>query len=191
MHNKKRVYWDACTWTSYINQEKSVPQDNGDTENRFEMCLEILKDAKKNKLEIVTSTFTLAEVCKSPDIKSSPLDNLPSFFEKSYILTIAVDMAIGRQAQNLQTTGIVNLKPPDAVHIASAQRFCLTSITLSAWRQLSWPHLLFHGFTVLLFLSVTSSFQFNDGSVMNESVDRRHGHDVVREDSIPFTERLV
>lgn len=73
----------------------------------------------------------------------------------------------------------------------SAEQNCLTSTTLSAWRQLSWPHVLFHGFTALLFLSVTPAFQFNDGGVMNETVDRRHGHHVVREDSIPFTERLV
>ena len=122
MVSKVRIYWDACTWISYINQEKSVALDNGTTENRFDMCLEVLKDAKENKIEIVTSTFTLAEVCKSPDVKSSPLDSLPSFFEKSYILTIAVDMTIGRQAQIMQTSGIVNLKPPDAVHLASAQR---------------------------------------------------------------------
>ena len=54
-----------------------------------------------------------------------------------------------------------------------------------------WPLSLFHYFTVLLLLSITPAFQFNDGGVMNESVDRRHGHHIVREDGIPFTERLV
>jgi len=117
-----RVYWDACTWIAYINQEKAVENNGGQIENRFSMCLEILNQANDGKVEIVTSAFTLAEVCKNSEVKSSPLDNLPSFFEKSYILIVPVDLAIGRQAQIMQTSGLVNLKPPDAIHLASAQR---------------------------------------------------------------------
>ena len=117
-----RVYWDACAWIAYINQEKAVRKENETIENRFAMCSEVLKLAQDGKLEIVTSAFTLAEVCKNPEEIDSPLDNLPSFFEKSYILIVPVDMAIGRRAQNMLTTGLINLKPPDAVHLASAQR---------------------------------------------------------------------
>ncbi len=118
----KRVYWDACAWIAYINQEKSIKKQDGRVENRFAMCLEVLNQASNGDIEIVTSAFTLAEVCKNPEVKNSPLDNLPSFFEKSYILIIPVDMAIGRKAQSLQTTGITNLKPADSIHLASAQR---------------------------------------------------------------------
>lgn len=123
-----RVYWDACTWIAYIAQEKSVDIGDGITENRFAMCVDILKRAQAGKLEIVTSAFTLAEVCKSPEVKDSPLDNLPAFFERSYILTVPVDMAIGRRAQNMQASGLVNLKPPDAVHLASAQRASVSEL---------------------------------------------------------------
>lgn len=122
MTRKIRVYWDACAWIAYINQEKRVPLGDGSVENRFAMCREILRGAERGELEIATSTFTLAEVCKSPDIMDSPLDNLPSFFEKSYILTVALDLAIARRAQSIQTSGLFGLKPPDAVHLASAQR---------------------------------------------------------------------
>lgn len=123
-----RVYWDACAWISYINQEKSIGTANGTPENRFAMCSEVLRLAKEGKLEIATSAFTLAEVCKNPEVKDSPLDNLPSFFEKSYILIVPVDMAIGRRAQAMQASGLVNLKPPDAIHLASAQRAAVSEL---------------------------------------------------------------
>ena len=116
-----RVYWDACAWIAYINQEKAIETENGKIENRFAMCSEVLKLAQDGKLEIATSAFTLAEVCKKPEVRDSPIDNLPSFFDKSYILTVPLDMAIGRRAQNMQTSGLINLKPPDAVHLASSQ----------------------------------------------------------------------
>lgn len=117
-----RVYWDACAWIAYINQEKDIPLPDGRVENRFVMCDQVLKGAENGNLEIVTSAFTLAEVCKSPEVRDSPLDHLPSFFERSYILTVPVDMAIARRAQSMQTSGVFNLKPPNAVHLASAQR---------------------------------------------------------------------
>lgn len=116
-----RVYWDSCTWIAYINQEKTIPLDSGRFENRFAMCCEILSSAEEGRLELVTSAFTLAEVCKSPEVKDSPIDNLPSFFERSYILIVPVDMAIARRAQSIQVS-LSNLKPPDAIHLSSAQR---------------------------------------------------------------------
>ena len=95
---------------------------DGITENRFVKCLEILDKANDNKIEIVTSAFTLAEVCKQPEVRESPLDNLPGFFEKSYIMIVPVDLAIGRRAQNMQASGLVNLRPADSIHLASAIR---------------------------------------------------------------------
>lgn len=123
-----RVYWDACTWIAYIAQEKSIAKSDGSIENRFAMCSEIMKQAQNGQLEIVTSAFTLAEVCKAPTVKDSPADNLSAFFEKSYILTVPVDLSIGKNAQNMQASGLVNLKPPDAVHLASARRAAVSEI---------------------------------------------------------------
>ena len=48
--------------------------------------------------------------------------NLPLFFEKSYIYIMPVDMDVGLRAQRLQLSGLVNLKPLDAIHLASALR---------------------------------------------------------------------
>ena len=116
------VYWDACTWIAYINQEKEIALKDSVFENRFAMCLEILDRANGKKLEIVTSAFTLAEVCKNPEVRESPLDNLPGFFERSYIVTVPVDMSIGRRAQHMQASGLVSLNPADSIHLASAIR---------------------------------------------------------------------
>lgn len=116
------VYWDACTWIAYINQEKAVTLKDGSVENRFAKCLEVLDRANNKKLEIVTSAFTLAEVCKNPEVRESPLENLPGFFERSYIVTVPVDMSIGRRAQHMQASGLVSLKPADSIHLASAIR---------------------------------------------------------------------
>jgi predicted nucleic acid-binding protein len=121
MVKAQRIYWDSCAWIAFIAEEKAVPFMGG-TENRYSMCLNVLEAARKGKYEIVTSAFTLAEVCKSPEAVSSQIDNLPAFFEKSYILIVPVDLAIGRRAQSMQATGLVRLKPADAVHLASAQR---------------------------------------------------------------------
>lgn len=117
-----RVYWDACAWIAYIAQERNVPLGDGRFENRFAMCSQILLAAEAGKYEVVTSAFTLAEACKESSIRESPVDNLPNFFDRSYILLIPVDKSIGSRAQRMQTSGLVNLKPPDAIHLASAHR---------------------------------------------------------------------
>jgi predicted nucleic acid-binding protein len=128
MASLQRVYWDACAWIAYIARETAVPMKGGGTENRFAMCEAVLRGAKDGNFEIVTSCFTLAEVCKNADVKSSPLDNLPAFFERSYILTVPVDFAIGKHAQNMQASGLVSLKPPDSIHLASALRASVDQI---------------------------------------------------------------
>jgi len=122
MTKSARLYWDACAWIAYIAQETATPLKRGGTENRFAMCENVLRGARDGKFEIVTSAFTLAEVCKSPEVLSSPVDNLPAFFERSYILIVPVDLSIGRHAQTMQASGLITLKPPDAIHLASALR---------------------------------------------------------------------
>lgn len=114
-----RVYWDACAWISYINQEMpGLGKTFADA--RFDLCRETLKDASNGDVEIVTSAFTLAEVCKRQPNPTVPAINLPAFFDQPYILLVPVDKVVGVQAQNLQLAGLYGIKPPDAVHLASA-----------------------------------------------------------------------
>jgi predicted nucleic acid-binding protein len=114
-----RIYWDACAWISYINKEMPGPESKF-SDARFDMCRETLKSAECGEIEIVTSAFTLAEVCKRAPDPASPAINLPAFFDQPYILLVPVDKAIGLRAQNLQLAGLFGIKPPDAVHLASA-----------------------------------------------------------------------
>lgn len=121
MSSPKRIYWDACVWIALIKQE-TVTLKNGTVEKRYARCREIIAMAEKGAIEIVTSAFTIAEVCKSSEVKESGVDNLPTFFDKSYILLVPVDKTVGVKAQGMQTSGIAGLKPPDAIHLASAHR---------------------------------------------------------------------
>ena len=93
-----RVYWDACTWIAYLNKEENIRLPDGGTENRFLMCRDVLERAEKGEIEIATSTFTLAEVCKPKGVEIKNFENLPDFFNHSYIFMILVDMGIGLQS---------------------------------------------------------------------------------------------
>lgn len=122
MPKSKRIYWDACIWISIINEERSITTKSGITENRYAMCQSIFEQAKVGGLEIVVSAFTLAEVCKSREAKSENTSKLPNFLDHEFILVIPLDKDVGLKAQNLQVSGLVSLKPPDAIHLASAQK---------------------------------------------------------------------
>ncbi len=114
-----RIYWDANAWIAYIRREMPA-SDNTINDPRFTMCQTVLKRAESGEIEIVTSAFTLAEVCKRRGELSPPAINLPAFFDQPYILLIPVDKRIGLQAQHLQLSGVGNIKPADATHLGSA-----------------------------------------------------------------------
>ena len=115
-NSPRRVYWDACTWIALIQREKiAIGGADRDT-----LCRAVIAEAKKDKIEILTSTLSLVEVCKSPEIRTTKEDQIAAFFENDYILLMNLDRLVGEQARQLMTVGHAGLKPPDAVHIASA-----------------------------------------------------------------------
>lgn len=116
---ESRIYWDAAAWIAYIQKEMPGP-DSSFTEPRYEMCRTVLKRAEAGEVDIVTSAYTLAEVCKRAKDPTSPGMNLPSFFNQRYILLTNVDKVVGLRAQSLQFAGVGRLSPQDAVHLASA-----------------------------------------------------------------------
>ncbi len=116
-----RIYWDACTWIAFINKDDAVLQGDGTLENRFLGCESILNQAKQGKFEIIVSAFTLAEVCKSKDARTIDKKILTTLFDDPFIFILPVDKNIGLNAQILQTSEKITLKPADAVHIATAQ----------------------------------------------------------------------
>ena len=120
--SKKRVYWDACAWIALIQDENVwVANENGE-EQRGKMCAEVLRDAEKGNVEIVTSALSLAEICKSKAVRRQGYEQrIRDFFENSYIIVVNVDTYIGTEARELMQNGRTGLKPADAIHLASAR----------------------------------------------------------------------
>ncbi len=85
------------------------------------MCREVIEAAKKGNIEILMSALCLAEVCKNPAlVQSQTTDKIAAFFERDFIFVINVDTAIGEKARELMMGGFAKLKPPDAIHLATA-----------------------------------------------------------------------
>jgi predicted nucleic acid-binding protein len=112
----RRVYWDACTWIALIQREKiSLP--DGQIENREMMCRAVIEAAKKRSFEILTSALCLVEVSKDGKDNS---DKVKDYLESDYILVTSVDRFVAERARELMRAGYAKIKPPDAVHLATA-----------------------------------------------------------------------
>src|SRR5258708_23468743 len=116
----KRVYWDACSWIGLIQKEKIYDEDGKVVEDRELMCRTVIEAAKQNKFEIVTSSFSLAEVCKNKDVRDQSPDKIAAYFENDYVLLVALDRFVVERARALMLGGYTGLKPPDACHVATA-----------------------------------------------------------------------
>lgn len=119
MVKPRRVVWDACTWIATIIQEK-VPTKGGGVEDRGRLCNHVIELATRKAIEIATSGLSLAEVCKDDAVKGEDGDVLSDFFRNDYILIVPVDRYVGTLARQLMQGGHPGLKPPDAVHLATA-----------------------------------------------------------------------
>ena len=115
----RRIYWDACVWIALIQRER-ILFPPGIAEDRDAMCRSVIEAAKKGAIEILASTLCLAEVCKNPSIRATRSALIADYFENDYILLVNVDRAVGERARVLMTSGHSGLKPPDAIHLATA-----------------------------------------------------------------------
>lgn len=117
----KRICWDSCAWIALIQKEKIIDARTGAVEDRYAACRAIIDLTERTrKIELVVSALALAEVCKHPGVSSTPDDKIQEYFEHEYILTIPVDVLVGTTARRLMLAGHARLKPPDAVHLATA-----------------------------------------------------------------------
>jgi predicted nucleic acid-binding protein len=117
----RRVYWDACAWIALIQREKIRDSNGKLIEDRDQMCRDVIEAARKGKIEIVTSTLCLAEVCKHPALQDTKkADQIAAYFENDFVLLVDVDVFVGEKARELMLGGYSGLKPPDAIHIATA-----------------------------------------------------------------------
>jgi predicted nucleic acid-binding protein len=116
----RRVSWDACTWIALIQKEKIRDASGTITEDRETLCKAVIRAAEAGKIEIATSTLSLVEVCKNPTIRSTGDDEITAYFEHDYVLVVALDRFVGERARQLMQGRYAGLKPPDAVHLATA-----------------------------------------------------------------------
>lgn len=118
----KRVYWDSNVFLSAINASK----------DRLPVIEAILDDCDHGDVEIYTSVLSITEVAFADSEKTerrlSPetqarIDKL--WMPPSPIRVEEMSHPVANEARNLMRQAIVEgwtLKPPDAIHLASAKR---------------------------------------------------------------------
>jgi predicted nucleic acid-binding protein len=120
--NPAMVYWDSNVFLSYFN---AVP-------DRLPTIEALLRNASvDHTIEIVTSTLAITEVAYAQIEQGGNLDStveaaMDKFWaDRSIITFVDCHELIARQARNLMRTALQKgwkLKPPDAIHLATAAR---------------------------------------------------------------------
>lgn len=107
----KYRYWDSDTFLAHLQGDPiKAPQ-----------CLGVMQAVESGEVKIVTSAFTLSEVAyiKGPgNLTREQSDKILDFFQNEFIVVITLDRKIAEIGRDLVTQN--NVKPPDAVHLASA-----------------------------------------------------------------------
>ena len=106
-----RRVWDACTiiyhLAGYENAKPDVPR--------------IVEDAVRGHTEIIVSVLAECEVVElEGDDDATAERRITDFFNRPYVLRVAVDPLIARETRRLvRSRGV---KPPDAIYLATAIR---------------------------------------------------------------------
>jgi predicted nucleic acid-binding protein len=121
-----RVGWDTCAWIAHIQNERiRGPDGKTVVENRGAMCRSVLEAAERGIVEIVVSAICLVEVLARNRSSGTDDQKVRDFFDNDYILLVNVDKQVGDFARRLMLAGHAGLKPPDAVHLATA---CIANV---------------------------------------------------------------
>lgn len=119
----RRIYWDSCVPLSYLNDDPS----------RVPTIEELFKQARAEEIELLTSAVSRVEVAFVQSEKADGVldaeaeEAIEAFWSPgSPIKTVEFYDLIADSAKALIRKGIEqdwgNLKPMDAIHIATAQR---------------------------------------------------------------------
>jgi predicted nucleic acid-binding protein len=112
----RRIYWDSCLYISCIER----------TPGRCTVLDAIIEAAKARDVVLVASALVLAEVVKIRDDFGATATEeesklIASFFENDFISVRALDRKTAEDAREISRQ--FGLKPPDAIHVATACRF--------------------------------------------------------------------
>ena len=117
-----RVAWDSCTWIAHIQRERILGPDRKTViEDRGAMCRPVLDAAERGVIEIIVSAIALVDVLARDRRSGTDDQRVRDFFDNDYILLVNVDKHLGDFARRLMLAGHSGLKPPDAIHLATAR----------------------------------------------------------------------
>lgn len=108
-----RIYWDSCAYVSCISG----------TAGRVVILRQILQLAKDKEIVFVMSPLIIAEVVKLEDNSidaATQAKTIREFFENDYFAPRALDRRTAEESAEI--TRRFGLKPPDAIHVATAIR---------------------------------------------------------------------
>lgn len=116
MADPQKIYWDSCVWISLINNEAG----------KARLCRGVIEEAEKGKVQLWTSSLTLAEVFKKKcDGKTLSIEeahdaDFETFIEQEFLVEVQLDHDVGVLARRLLRKHPELKKPADAIHLASA-----------------------------------------------------------------------
>ena len=101
-----KYYWDSCVFISRIQGDPA----------RIDVLQHITDEAAQDKIQIVTSTFTIAEVCKlsredDEALLEAEAEEIAKFFDNPYIYLVQVSRGIAIKAASLSRKH--GVKPAD------------------------------------------------------------------------------
>ncbi|MCC6240140.1 MAG: type II toxin-antitoxin system VapC family toxin [Phycisphaerales bacterium] len=112
-NNVESIYWDSCVFIDGLRKTRS----------RWPQIAELESQAKGGKLAIFTSALTIAEVVRlgtNNELSEPERQQIDSYFRHKFIRVVPVDRIVARQAAEIVRNH--RLKPPDAIHVATAIR---------------------------------------------------------------------
>jgi len=138
MTDPRRYYWDACVFLTYIN---GVP-------DRVPIIDDFMSRSRRGEIEIVTSVLSQVGVAFAVQEKTAGLldQTVEEKIDRMWADRKAIKLAefhplLYREARGLIRFAMQNgwsLKPPDAIHLATAKRLQVSEIHTyerSAWNK--------------------------------------------------------
>jgi predicted nucleic acid-binding protein len=112
---EKKVYWDTCTWLTFINGEPGADD-----------CQYVIECARRGEVKIWTSSLALAESYKVKcndehrALAEARDREFEDYIEQGFVVEVQCDHPIAVLSRKLCRAHARLKKPTDGIHLASA-----------------------------------------------------------------------